>query len=151
MEKAPRLIREATGGSAYDTYRWRTPKKQWDELVQVTDSYVVHARGWTVENDIWLDEYAVKSGHKKWWSRQLEEEYDGHWTDTYPNQVLYWSITGGSAFILQQPQLDNLTDESVFRLKDTLDELQVPNDCEVHFSDGDYNECHLYKQIDAWI
>lgn len=102
---------------------WKTSPTQWSELVQVTDSYVVHARGFTVDGDIWLDHYAVNGGHKRWWNNKLEEIYGHSWDH---ENVLYWSVTGSGTFLMQFPRYENATDVQKQNLKKFLKTFGYP-------------------------
>lgn len=108
--------------------RWMTDPVTWDELPQVTDDYVVHARGFVVDSDIWLDPFAVRSGHKKLWREVVSDEYDIDWNghrDTTPESVLYWSITGSSVLIVQGSS-------DIEEYVELFDELDMPDDAQIH-------------------
>lgn len=102
---------------------WRTRPRKWNDLVQVTDSYVVHARGFTIGEDVWIDHYAVHGGHKSWWNKKLEDEYDHSWDH---EDVLYWSVTGSGTFIMQYPRFPEASREQKKRLVDFLDVFGYP-------------------------
>lgn len=125
--------------SAFDELSWATPESTYDSLIQVTDSYVVHARGFTVEQDIWLDEYAINFGHKRWWLTQIEDIYERSWDEHNPHDVLYWSITGASKILVQAPGFNTVSREGVARMMQTLAALDVPDDARISWameSDG---------------
>lgn len=113
---------------------WKTPKKKYSEIPQVTDSYVVHARGFTVGNDIWFDYYALNKGHKFWWNSKLQDEYGFNWDH---GKVLYWSITGSESFIIQYPRYEERTEEDIQRLNNTLDALEVSKNCNIVWASND--------------
>jgi|GEM_PF-6806419 len=125
-------VKETTvAESDYDELSWFYDERRYDELLQVTDAYVVHARGFTVEDQIVLDEYALNGGHKRWWQQKLADEFDRDWRDDGPNQVLYWSITGSGTFTIQYPGLAAASVESIGRVKQTWDAMGVPDDAQV--------------------
>lgn len=121
-------------GTGYfmNSLNWETAPKQWDQLIQVTDDYVVHARGWTVEDDILLDEYNAKLEHKRWWKEELGDKYGFSWKD---DRVLYWSITGSNSFIVQYPRYGEHTESHIEQLRATLDELNVPDSINVRWKE----------------
>jgi len=120
----------------YENLNWATSPCMWKDLLQVTDSYVCHARGWTVYDDVYLDRYNVMGEHKRWWSTWLSEEYGCDWRET-DKQTLYWSVTGSSAFLLQFPHYEDIEDEAFGRLIQTLRLMDVPDDAMVQWSTRD--------------
>jgi len=121
------------------TVEWVLGETTWNDLIQVTDNYVVHARGFTVGDNIWLDEYSVHRSHYHLWDTQMEEfyeaaEYSGRWGEYDPEideSVLYWSITGAPTFIVQHPKTLMFDDRALEQLKGTLQALDCPNDVSV--------------------
>lgn len=123
--------------SQYQSFNWRAGKDDFDELIQVTDEYVVHARGFTVENEVWLDEYAVRSSHSSLWQQLLQDEYGGSWRNGFPNQTLYWSVTGTGVFLMQYPRIEDLTDEALYRLAHFLKSFNVSGDTQLTWKVND--------------
>jgi len=125
-------VREATiDDSAYDELEWYYDEIQYDDLLQVSDGYVVHARGFTVEDQVVVDQYALNGGHKRWWQQKLVDEFDRDWRDDDPNQVLYWSVTGSGTFTIQYPGLAIASVESIGRIKQTWEAMEVPDDMQI--------------------
>lgn len=121
---------------------WKTEKTEWGKLVQITDGYVVHARGFTIGKDIWLDGYAVRVDHSTLWDTVMSEHYEdikwsGSGRGTFPDyrglQSLYWSITGLGSFLMQAPKLTDIKPEAVARLSMLLDELKTPEDADINW------------------
>jgi len=117
-------ITESIDGGSKE-FNWITEEKEFQDLIQVTSDYVVHARGFTVGNDIWLDEYAVRGGHSMFWRKVLKDEYQCDYEELLPGDMLYWSVTGSSVFILQYPLYNNAPDETEQYLMEFLDEFGV--------------------------
>lgn len=115
-------------------FSWKTAKKPFSELTQVQDDYVVHARGFTVDTDVWLDEYAVLGGHKMAWKQVIGKIYDKPYEYYLPDNMLYWSVTGSSTFVLQHPTYYNAPDGTAQYLKDFLLEFEVPEDSRVSWN-----------------
>lgn len=113
--------------------------KLWGELPQVTDSYVVHARGFSVGSDLWLDAYNLYEEHSKHWNELVRHEYDypelsvdwEDYADSIDEPYLYWSITGTSTLIIQHPHADTFTEDEVQLLYDIVTTLQIPGDVRV--------------------
>lgn len=122
--------------------KWKTEPTTWDELIQVTDDYVVHARGFTIDEDIWLDEYSLRLGHHRCWNDLVRHEYGyPKWPDNvswtlYSAQnidrpAIYWSIIGDSMFTVQYPRLRNMGRERFALVEGTLEALEIDPDAEV--------------------
>lgn len=124
--------------------KWKTEPRQYEDLIQITDEYVVHARGFTIGSDIWLDEYSLRLGHHRYWNDVLRYEYGCpewesgvSWTLYSANQIeqenIYWSILGSGLITIQYPRLRNMDEEEFELVMKTLDELDVPDSTEVRF------------------
>lgn len=126
---------------------WQTPPKLFEETVQVTDGYVVHGRGWTIGEDIWFDEYALRSGHHSHWNNVLKDEYGfpewpggmdwSKYAEGIDPYVVYWSITGAPTFLVQFPFFNDMEERHWELLGATLEEMQVPTDDLVTFDNND--------------
>lgn len=112
---------------------WRTPRVPWSDLPQITDSYVVHARGFTIDGDVWFDPYSVRSSHSGLWSDVVSDHYDIEWDGSGHeiDEVLYWSITGSETFVIDHPPRD----DNEARITELLDELEVPDDAHVRWGE----------------
>lgn len=110
-----------------DPLVWQTRPRKLDETVQRSYNYVVHGRGFVLWDDVWFDEYAIKGGHMSCYNRVIRHRYDkpkyeSNWRENVRENFedepvpLYWSITGGGAFLLQHPRLSHMTPESWNRL-----------------------------------
>lgn len=129
---------------------WRTPPKRYEQTIQYTDNYVVHGRGYTIGRDLWFDEYALRSGHHRHWNDVIRHEYgfpeweprtdwDGYAKSIEPS-ILYWSITGAPAFVMQYPDYDDMTMRHWELLEATLETMHVDIDQRVRFSRNDDRE-----------
>jgi len=99
---------------------WKTPKRPLDEIIQDTDDYVVHGRGFLIENELWFDELASRGGHLRWWYGHLQHVYgtdDWNDQDVFDTVNIYFSITGASEFLLQHPEPEDFERETWKRLK----------------------------------
>jgi hypothetical protein len=137
---------------------WETTPVNWDELVQVTDGYVVHARGFTIDEDIWLDQYALHGGHHAHWNKILMDHYDAEkWEPRVPwpeyvedhlgKETVYWSITGSPSFIIQFPLLEDITERQEELLKATFDTLSTPDYTNVTFNSDHYTRAYTVGDI----
>lgn len=133
------------------TWDWQTPPRQWDELLQVTDDYVVGARGYCIGTDVWLDEYAVFGGHSGLWNRQMVDAYEiDSWDATeeldwfdaqFADTMYYWSVTGGQNVVVRYPRLAQTTDRQVAMLGYFFrDGLGAPGDAALVWSIDDRDE-----------
>lgn len=120
--------------------------KKWDELPQVTDDYVVHARGYNVSDMMWFDVYNFCTDHMNLWNKEVRDvlDYppyeDEEWVsyaDKYVEEPwLYWCVTGGSGFTIQRQVLDDMTEDQMQLVFDVIEELQIPEDETVTFYDS---------------
>lgn len=123
---------------------WKTEPIDYDDLLQVTDNYVVHARGFTIGNDIWFDQYALRLGHHRYWNDVVRYEYNfpewepyTSWT-LYSSQnirqnTVYWSIVGSGLIVIQYPRLRSMGEHCYELAVKTLEAMNVPDNTEVRF------------------
>lgn len=90
-------------------YDWKTQFIHYDDLIHTRREYVVHARGFTLDEDVWFDQYAVRKGHSRFWHDIISDNYENaeQWDDVSDNS-LYWSLTGSGSFVLQHPKIENM-------------------------------------------
>lgn len=120
------------------TLKWKTSPTRYDQTVQYTDSYVVHGRGFTIDEDIWFDQYALHAGHHSHWNEIIRHEYDlPRWEprqqwEKYAEEidptVVYWSITGAPTFLIQHPNDSYIEQRHWKLLAKTLDAMAVSDD-----------------------
>lgn len=120
-------------------------RKLWDELPQVTDDYVVHARGYSVSDKIWFDIYSFHTDHMNLWNKEVREDLDYPkyedelWVDYAEEHVdepwLYWCVTGSGGLTIQRQSLEDMTAEQMQLIADIVLELQIPEDESVTFYD----------------
>lgn len=145
---------------------WMTEEKSWDELIQITDNYVVHARGFTIGDDLYLDEYSLRSEHHRWWNDIVRHYYNlpeygrrQNWNVYAGKNIeqtwVYWSINATGMFLLQNPKKEYLDEETFNLAMETLDALDTPEDAVVKFepsrSDDDSASSHaqaILKKVD---
>lgn len=129
-------------------WNWMMGESSHDEIIQSTDSYVVHARGFTVGADIWFDEYSVHKSHNHLWNEYIRHRYDGDeyigdWDTEKVNvdkPVLYWSITGAASFIVQHPSTYKFDDKSLEQLQLTLEAMGCDGGVSVRVNKPDIEE-----------
>lgn len=128
--------------TAYDDLVWKTEPTSWDDLIQVRAEYVIHARGFTVGPDVWLDEYSLYGDHANLWRQALERTYDddfptwdGDSYETLPrDDVLYWSVTGAPSLLVQYPYVEAATGDDIARAAMLCVTLNVPPDARVSWA-----------------
>lgn len=93
-------------------YNWENQFIHYDDLIHTRREYVVHARGFTLDKDVWFDQYAVRQGHSRFWYDIISDNYENaeEWDDVSDNS-LYWSLTGSGSFVLQHPKIENMNQE----------------------------------------
>lgn len=117
----------------------------WSELPQVADDYVVHARGFTIGDDIHLDAASLRLEHHRWWNDHLRHHHDapewppGERWPTYADREvsepsLYWSINGNNLILLQHPRISRATRPQWRALRSTFEALSAPPDALVRLN-----------------
>lgn len=122
----------------------RLSHKKWNQLPQVTDNYVVHARGFSLGNKIWFDAYNLHSEHTHLWNDCVSQEteydqYDGDWPTflertNFDEPWLYWSISSPGQLLIQHPQLEDISDDQFQQIADLVNALNIPKDAIITFS-----------------
>lgn len=120
----------------YDDLVWKTRPRELNETVQFSDNYVVHGRGFLIENDVWFDEYTITGGHMPFYNEYIRHHYDkpeypGDWPEHVRKEYegedvpLYWSTTGAGSFLLQHPRYSNMDSEAWHRLYLLLEDMDA--------------------------
>lgn len=119
--------------------------KTWNELPQVTDNYVVHARGYNVSDKMWFDVYSFHPDHMNLWNKEVRHELDypkyedEKWVDYADENVdeswLYWCVTGSSGLTVQRQSLKDMTQGQMQLILDIVLALRVPEEESVSFYD----------------
>jgi hypothetical protein len=126
-------------------FEWVPGRVRYGDLPQVRDEYVVHARGFVLDETVLVDPYAVAGGHASSWEAVFADRYGGaDWRDA-ADRYLYWSVTGSGTFFLQHPRRDELSEETVEYLRSFLYAVGVDPDASVAFVDDDLDT----RRVDA--
>lgn len=128
----------------FDKLNWRCmPKKKAEDTVQYKHDYVVHSRGFVIDNDVWFDEYNINMGHNYFWNKHIGDEYglpdyNGEWVpyrkehfDEDDPMPIYFSITGSNVLLVQHPRVEWMDGETVHRLKMLVDDFELPDDFDI--------------------
>lgn len=116
---------------------WKSEPTVLPDTVQFTDNYVRHARGFTIGEDIWFDEYSLYSTHMYLYNEIVGPHYEKpSYDDSWPEYVdeayagepspLYWSVMGNETVTLQHPRAGRMDAEAWQRLYWLIQEFEAP-------------------------
>ncbi|MFB6236949.1 MAG: hypothetical protein ABEH81_01125 [Halopenitus sp.] len=128
-----RLFRvEAEPGSEIE---FKTDITDWEDLPQIKDGYVVHARCFIIDGDVWIDHYNLMVSLDHWWKRSLSQKYD---YDSYKNDdVIAFQISASEAISVVHPTLDEDCGRQKWCLGRFLEEMGANEDTKIHWGEGD--------------
>jgi len=122
----------------YDTLTWETARRLWADVPQVTGGAIRAARGFVVGPKIFFAEYP-KSNHEVFWNEDVKPHVSvDSWEDRDKNdrQVLFFRLGPSPSFIMHNPFLDEVEQETMLRGAQLMKKMQVPRDADVVWNSG---------------
>lgn len=134
-----------SGKDEIDELNWMTDKVLYYDLPQITDNYVVHARGFVINRDVWLDPFSLRMSHGRLWRYCICPHYGYEWGmnpfdwEQYDDidGLVYFSITGSGSFLVPHPRMVNVNSMDVGLLDALLRDLEVPNNLSIYWTVDD--------------
>lgn len=103
----------------FDSFEWKTPKKQWKDLPQIADELEMPASGVLEENRIWVDEYSVHHGWRTFKDRMGKN----------PNNLgAAFSVTPSNVLHIHEPTFYSCEPQHVAHIKAFVEEMNIPSD-----------------------